>query len=542
MFHWFYSSTFYRFETQLGELYQHINDTAKLRSHDHAEPNNTLTERLVTLENTISRLSIRRKAKGRILRGHDLVNIMIKSQDCVRGPTDPSTDPNLSRHHLSSLSRIVAAKASVQTLIASLEAFFENVIWLNQEMRYWEDVLEADWRVGLYTLQISPFRAWQRLVGLDERSSHGPASPRPTNNNRSPEARPNSAPWLQYTSIQACLNPSIRSFRIGLSSLLRETRSDIEWKMGKLRVMRDFNVSAIGLLTGEYLMPEADFPMATGREITDRELFRTVRVSVGALEVILRNAGHEIALFQQALNAVGNGAKISPGADPEVETDSHDYQDIIQQLIYIHTNLLPRYKRTSAGHIVESGRPSTTVRYWLPLSLALFSATTSLKIARDAGPIVVGWVSSFGVITLDFWRNWVVDPMRKLIRTIRHDEKSEIALMSKNSLEADRASLERMVVDFVLDRSEQSQSISSSDAIVGKVREGDLTPVLMAYEKDLRSPFVGTFRGDLVRALLIQIQKTKVDVEVAMSGIDALLRSQELVFGYGLWCMINHRN
>ena len=43
---------------------------------------------------------------------------------------------------------------------------------------------------------------------------------------------------------------------------------------------------------------------------------------------------------------------------------------------------------------------------------------------------------------------------------------------------------------------------------------------------------MGTIRGDLIRALLIQVQKTKVDVELAVSGIDALLKSQELVFGY----------
>jgi nuclear-control-of-ATPase protein 2 len=68
-------------------------------------------------------------------------------------------------------------------------------------------------------------------------------------------------------------------------------------------------------------------------------------------------------------------------------------------------------------------------------------------------------------------------------------------------------------------------------AIANAVKEGDLTPVLRAYERDLRSPFVGTVRGDLVRALLIQIQKTKVDVEIAISGINSLLKSQELVFG-----------
>jgi hypothetical protein len=41
------------------------------------------------------------------------------------------------------------------------------------------------------------------------------------------------------------------------------------------------------------------------------------------------------------------------------------------------------------------------------------------------------------------------------------------------------------------------------------VKEGDLTPVLKAYERDLRSPFVGTVRGDLVRALFPRSQPNK---------------------------------
>ena len=104
--------------------------------------------------------------------------------------------------------------------------------------------------------------------------------------------------------------------------------------------------------------------------------------------------------------------------------------------------------------------------------------------------------------------------------------------MSKKSLEGDRDSLERMVVDFAMD-DKTIGSLSEADIteIRAKVQEGDLTVVLKAYERDLRRPFMGTVKGDLVRALLIQIQKTKVDVEVAMGGIDALLKSQELVFG-----------
>ena len=106
--------------------------------------------------------------------------------------------------------------------------------------------------------------------------------------------------------------------------------------------------------------------------------------------------------------------------------------------------------------------------------------------------------------------------------------------MSKDSLKADRASLERMVVDFAVDHPNETGVTYTEQEIAGiraRVKEGDLTPVLRAYERDLQKPFMGTVRGDLIRALLIQIQKTKVDVEVAIGGIDSLLKSQELLFG-----------
>jgi len=149
------------------------------------------------------------------------------------------------------------------------------------------------------------------------------------------------------------------------------------------------------------------------------------------------------------------------------------------------------------------------------------------------------WIRDLGTTLIDFWANWVVEPTKKVIGTIRHDESSEISIMSRKSLEVDRASLERMVVDFAVDTPTGSSLTQSQiEAIKVNIQEGDLTPVLRVYEKELQNPLYGTLRGNLVRALLIQIQKTKVDVEVAMGGIDSLLKSQELVFGYD--CVLLH--
>ena len=178
------------------------------------------------------------------------------------------------------------------------------------------------------------------------------------------------------------------------------------------------------------------------------------------------------------------------------------------------------------------GKPSRLIRLWLPGTILLLSSGTILRIAVNRKEAILTWIQEFGVTVRDFWANWVVEPMRRVIGTIRHDEASEVSIMSKRSLEGDRESLERMVVDFVQRSGNASLSGSQLADIKTKVKEGDLTPVLKAYEKDMQSPFMGALRGNLVQTLLIQIQKTKVDVEVAMGGVDQMLKSQELLFGY----------
>ena len=145
------------------------------------------------------------------------------------------------------------------------------------------------------------------------------------------------------------------------------------------------------------------------------------------------------------------------------------------------------------------------------------------------------WIRELGSTVIDFWYNWVIEPVRKVIGTIRHDENSEVSIMSKRSLEGDRASLERMVLDFARDNPPEGKAPLAPqqlETIRKGIQEGDLTPVLRVYEKEMQSPIYNGVMGSLSRALLIQVQKTKVDVEVAMGGIDSLLKSQELVFGF----------
>jgi len=220
----------------------------------------------------------------------------------------------------------------------------------------------------------------------------------------------------------------------------------------------------------------------------------------------------------------------------EREAPSTDnVSNITLVLAQMLADTIPEHVTEYTKNRTAFGRPSRLIRYWIPALALALSSSTLLRILVSRRAAIVTWVQELGQTSIDFWHNWVVDPIKRLIGTIRHDESSEIALMSRESLDGDRASLERMVVDFVTDNPDTA-GVKLTDAQIdllrNKVREGDLSAVLRAYEHDLKSPLRQAVMGNLIRELLIQVQKTKVDIEVAMAGIDSLLKSQELVFGF----------
>ncbi|KAG8893068.1 Nuclear control of ATPase protein 2 [Tulasnella sp. 417] len=131
---------------------------------------------------------------------------------------------------------------------------------------------------------------------------------------------------------------------------------------------------------------------------------------------------------------------------------------------------------------------------------------------------------------IGFWNGWVVEPIVGILNTVRGSPDDSPMVVSKEGLHSDMDSLERMVISLASEKlnytAEQLEDLSIA------VRQGDLTPVLRIYEQDIKSPLSSVVRGSLVRSLLIQIQKTKVDVDLALTGIDRLLQSQQLTFAF----------
>ncbi|KAI0345995.1 NCA2-domain-containing protein [Trametopsis cervina] len=209
----------------------------------------------------------------------------------------------------------------------------------------------------------------------------------------------------------------------------------------------------------------------------------------------------------------------------------HTTGDVILYLRSLATETLPRRREAYSTEMFTLGlnRPSWLVLNWprivfLPPVLlysarAAYTSRASLEqVARDT------------VDTLKhFWEDWLLSPLRDVIQTVRAGN-DEGVIITHESVKADLDSLERMTLSLAQDRLRYTPE--QMDALSQQIRVGDLTAVMQIYEDDIRSPLKSAVAGSLLRTLLVQVQKAKVDINQAVSGIDKLLKSQELTFAF----------
>lgn len=457
--------------------------------------------------------------------------------------TDQSASFETKSQYESEVEWLLVSKATTQTYGLILNILLDDIIPLSQDIWYWDQVLSSYGYSSLYALQTSPMRWWIWSKDIYRESSLRSTLGRRTSLfSRTPQLQTDSLSqrWGRFYSIvrETVTERSMKDVQHKMFSTVSLCRSEAKHKQNQLRKLREMTASGLGVLIDEGLSFGIDDDKS---DVQDHgmEWKGVVERSVALMDMVMQDVSsleHRVSEFEDKVFA---GVEQDPDLSIHAEDMVSKPAVMARRLLLLLEARIPGHLAATSKAVAENGRPSRIVRYWLPAGLLLVSSSTILRILVNRKADIINWIRDLGVTTRDFWFNWVVEPVRKVIGTIRHDSQSEIAIMSRDSLKADRESLERMVVDFAVDKPslagvDPSSSLSEAQIadIRAKVKEGDVTPVLRAYEKDLKQPFVGAVRGDLVRSLLIQVQKTKVDLEVAMTGIDALLKSQELVFGF----------
>ncbi|KAG8917629.1 Nuclear control of ATPase protein 2, partial [Tulasnella sp. 408] len=191
---------------------------------------------------------------------------------------------------------------------------------------------------------------------------------------------------------------------------------------------------------------------------------------------------------------------------------------VLPRLQVLLSATLPTYGSLHDQAMDPLRRPGRFTQLWPKLVLypplayftfkLLFNSTAEfLETMKEAKETVIG-----------FWNGWVVEPIVGILNTVRGSPDDSPMVVSKEGLHSDMDSLERMVLSLASEKlnytPEQLEDLSIA------VRQGDLTPVLRIYEQDIKSPLSSAIRGSLV------------DVDLALTGIDRLLQSQQLTFAF----------
>lgn len=504
--------------------------------------------RTLHLQSLVKALSLTPSSRNPLLSASQIHRYLSAAELGSTNTAETKDDEGVTPHdeYEQELQWLLVSKATVQVYGLVLSRLLDETVALADDVWYWDDVLNNQRYTALYSMQMSPLRLyeWGNNVWIDVKRRGGEFSI----SGASADAQKSLGErWNVFYGLvkEVVRDRSIREMKKRVVSPVARIRSELRQKQMNLKKCRLRGANALGVLLGEGLMNESMHGegLATPNGESGHDKWKvSVARNVALMDAVLAKVNEQDLVVDKFDAAIAEETDEDPLYEAEVYGEgsgiSVQASTVADRLIKLLDSRIPEYTRASKAATTEHGRPSRLIRYWLPVTLAILSSSTVLRIAVNRRAEIITWIEELGHTMLDFWANWVVEPTRKLIKTIRHDEGSEVSIMSKRSLEGDRDSLERMVVDFAVDNpgnaTDTGNLLTDSEIaeIRMKVREGDLTPVLKAYEKDLASPFMGTIKGNLIRTLLIQIQKTKVDVEVAIGGIDALLKSQELVFGF----------
>ncbi|KAF5360952.1 hypothetical protein D9756_004674 [Leucocoprinus leucothites] len=436
----------------------------------------------------------------------------------------------------------VVAKVAVGLYAQALKAYLDQATEVETEAEWWGEIERSRLNVAWYLLQTTPtrlFRAVDAVVtAVRAQNQHLSASTftpsslarlfptSPTSPFRPSVLTTACFPHLSKSplAITASLYPPPLSFTSG-SQLTEQVTHTLSYYLN--------------LFTSHITYPLSLAHHECRSHRRDLENIRNERAEIlgqlsqmrNNLSSILTNPEFEYSGTIQFLPKVQRFVEI---LDQKAAVDADMiYPSLVEALAHISNETLPELDKSHRQMLQDNRllRPRKWILIWPkvlllpPLVLyafkSLYASRANLEeVARDAAETLKSFVTG-----------WLLEPLRDVLRTIRSGSDDETGmLVHKEGVLADLDSLERMTLSLARDELHFDQEQLA--ALSRQVRLGDMTPVMQVYEEDIRAPLRSVIAGTLLRNVFIQVQKAKVDIDQALTGIDRLLKSQELTFAF----------
>ncbi|XP_065879101.1 protein DGS1, mitochondrial isoform X2 [Euphorbia lathyris] len=179
--------------------------------------------------------------------------------------------------------------------------------------------------------------------------------------------------------------------------------------------------------------------------------------------------------------------------------------------------------------VAKHQKPKKITRYWIRYTCgAVGLSVCSMWLLRHSSVMgssdIDNWIHKAKDSTFSFFSEHVEQPLLSIRDELfdtfrkRHEGKMEI-----EEVQSTANSLHRMLLEFSEQTKGQKFPENASDHEM-------LEMVMARYEKELVHPIQNLVSGELGRALLIQVQKLKLDIKTAMLELDQIVRANQINF------------
>ncbi|TKY57109.1 Nuclear control of ATPase protein 2 [Spatholobus suberectus] len=271
---------------------------------------------------------------------------------------------------------------------------------------------------------------------------------------------------------------------------------------------------------GEELVadPESKLPSLL---VTINDLFSTLEASIGHLHAMHQgdssvDGRYSIPLLFEKL--------------PEINQEGSQWTDCeIRDAINLVYQNLDKLDSYISFLVIKHRKPRKITQYWICYTCgAVGLSVCSVWLLRHSSLMgssdLDNWIQEAKSSTIGFLRNHVEEPILsirdELFETFR---KRHQGIMELEEVQLTSDSLHRMLLAFSEQTKGQKFPVNASDQEMLEI-------VMDRYEKELMHPIQNLLSGELVRAILIQVQKLKLDTETAMLELNQILRANEINF------------
>ncbi|MCL7044045.1 hypothetical protein MKW94_006391 [Papaver nudicaule] len=215
---------------------------------------------------------------------------------------------------------------------------------------------------------------------------------------------------------------------------------------------------------------------------------------------------------------------------PNINQEGSQWTDCeIRDAINLVYQNLDKLNLYIAQLVSQNKKPRRVTLHWFGYTCgAVGLSVCSLWLVRHSSLAgssdIDNWIREAQESTVRFWNDHVEQPILsirdELFETFRRRHKG---VMDLEEVQLTSNSLHRMLLTFSEQTRGQKFPQDASDQEMMEI-------VMARYEKDLMHPIQNLLGGEIARALLIQIQKLKLDIETAMLDLNQILKANEINF------------